>query len=178
MSERSVLDACCVQNLYATGAMPGILGALPYAFVIGTRCRGEAPWLKMEKPGEREAVDLAPLLHAGLLEEQSLDGSLEMALFVELSRQMEDGEAEAAALAINRGYCLATDERKVRRILASSHRAPQIRTTSELLHEWQIRSGLSDEVCGAALKRVTFRASFSPPHSDKHRDWWLKLTQT
>jgi len=177
MPEPSILDACCTLNLYAAGEMSAILEQLPYRFVIGTRCRAEAQWLKTETPGEREKVDLAPLIQAGLLEEQSLDGSREMALFVDLSSHMEGGEAEAAALAINRGYLLATDERKVRRILASKHPALGILSTVDLLREWQVRSSLSDKACGEALRRVSFRATFVPPRADRHRDWWLKLTQ-
>lgn len=178
LPERSVLDACCTLNLYATGEMAAILEALPHSFVIGTRCRAESQWVKTETPGEREKVDLVPLLEAELLEEQSLEGSRETALFVELSSYMEDGEAEAAALAIIRGYLLATDERKVCRVLASKYPALRIQSTAELLHEWQIRCRLPDKACSDILKRVTLRATFSPPRSDKHRDWWLKHTES
>ena len=80
----------------------------------------------MEKPGEREEVDLSPLFEDGLLEEESLHGLRETALFVELSSSMDEGEAEAAALSISRGYSLVTDDRKVRRTMAEKYHSLEV----------------------------------------------------
>ena len=173
MPESIALDACCVLNLYATGHMAQILQVLQYNAVIGSRALAEAQYLKTADPVERQPVDLAPLIAAGQLLVGHLEGHEETALFVALAAHMEDGEAEAAALAIHRGWALATDERKVRRVLSGVRPDLVIVGTSDLLHEWQARSAVPDAEMSGVLRRVTERASFVPARSDPLREWWI-----
>ena len=176
--ERMILDACCSLNLYATGEMKSILELLPYRYVIGVRAHIESQWLQTDQPGERETVDLSLLFDSGLLEEQSMESPREMELFVALGAWMEEGEAEAAALVINRGFTLATDDRKARRVLADQYPTLRLLGTVDLLFDWQARARLSTQECREALQKVSIRASFVPPRADPRREWWLSLIES
>lgn len=175
MDERPIiLDACCVLTLYATGSFAHILQLLPPAFHVGQRARGEAQWIRDDGPNERQTVDLAPALESGDLVMDTLDVRAAL-LFTSLAAFMEDGEAEAASLAIERGYALATDERKVHRILGEMHPCIPIYSTPGLLREWQMNSSIPDSEMSELLRRVAYGATFQPRRSDPLRRWWLDL---
>jgi hypothetical protein len=175
MVDPVILDACCALNLSATGRIDGILRQLPYRFSIGCRARSEALWLAIPASEEREPVDLQPLNERGLLTDETLRGPVEETLFVQLSARLQDGEAEAAALAINRGYILATDDRKARRVVSEIHPRLRLSNTLQLVWEWQQAAGPSDAHVADALRRIAARATYRPRRSDPLFDWWMAL---
>src|SRR5262245_30982217 len=117
MAEPVILDACCTLTLSATGRIEEILGNLPHRFCVGVRARAETQYLRVEGSTEREPVNLQTLFNAGLLTEEQVHTPDEQMLYVGLAASLAGGEAEAAALAISRGYILATDERKARNLM-------------------------------------------------------------
>jgi predicted nucleic acid-binding protein len=155
--------------------MDEILDQLPYRFLVGGRAREKAQWLAVPDSEEREPVQLQPLIEAGLLVEERLQAGPEETLFVEFSAQLADGEAEAAALAVLRGYILATDDRKASRIVVERDAAVRLYSTLELLREWQQVSGASDADVADALKRISERATYRPRRTDPLFAWWSAL---
>jgi predicted nucleic acid-binding protein len=170
-----ILDACCILTLYATGHMDEILRDLPYAVRIGAGARNEAQWLRVPGEEERERIELQPLIDSELLTQERLSGPQEEALFVELGTQLADGEAEAAALAANRGYALATDDRKARRVIGERCRTVALTGTLELLHEWQLGAHIGDAALAVALRRIRDRATYLPRETDPLWEWWEAL---
>jgi predicted nucleic acid-binding protein len=170
-----ILDACCTLNLAATGQIAEILERLPYRFCIGRRARGEAQWLRIPGEEEREQVDLEPLLQLSLLVIEELHDPAEEALFVQFSEQLADGEAEAAALAIRRGYILATDDRKARRVVTAGGHPVQLISTLELVREWQDEAGVPEEDMANLLRRIAERARYRPRRNHPLWDWWSRL---
>src|SRR5262249_24890736 len=143
-----ILGACCVLNLAATGSFEEILRGLPYRFHVGSRARREVQWLRFPGLHERGRVDLTRLFERGLLLEESLQHPQEEAEYVELSQVLDDQEAEAAALAVTRSYALATDDRKVRRVVSERSGPLFLCTTLEIVRAWQVCSAVSDLVLG------------------------------
>src|SRR5687767_537120 len=121
MDETVILDACCNLCLSATGRADEILRELPYSVVTGTRARRESLHLEVPGSDEREVVDLQPLLDGGVLRELQLVDEAELGLFVQFAARLNDGEAEAAALAVQHGYLFATDDRKARRVVSEAY---------------------------------------------------------
>jgi hypothetical protein len=175
MVDPVILDACCTLNLAATGRAEAILRQLPYRFVVGPRARGETLWLVVPDSDEREPVDLEPLIGAGALREEPLQGPEEEALFVEFSIQLADGEAEAAALSVNRGYTLATDDRKAQRVVREKEATVRLSGTLELLRKWQIIAGSSEAEVGDVLRRIAKRATYRPRRAHPLYEWWKNL---
>jgi hypothetical protein len=170
-----LLDTCCSLNLAATGCIDEILGRLPYRFLSGSRAWREAQWLRTPDGEEREPVDLQPLFDGGLLEEAVLESADEEALFVELAALLADGEAEGAALAVHRGYTLATDDRKARRIVAERWPTLRLTSTLELLHEWQVVAAVPEPRIAGALRQVARRATYRPRPNHPLWAWWAAL---
>ena len=174
MVDTIVLDACCTLNLAATGRAEEIFRELPHRFVVGRRARREAQWLAIPDSKEREPVDLEPLIQRGVLVEESLDEQ-EEGLFVGFGARLADGEAEAAALAVSRGYVLATDDRKARRVVTERHPTARLTSTLELLKDWQVTARPSDGEVADLLQRISERATYRPRRADPLYGWWKSL---
>jgi predicted nucleic acid-binding protein len=86
--------------------------------------------------------------------------------------RLADGEAEAAALAAVRGYILATDDRKARRVATERCSTLRLTGTLELLREWQSTAGIVDAVIASALRRIAERATYRPRRTDPLWSWW------
>src|SRR5438034_11240497 len=104
-------------------------------------------------------VNLQPLVDRGLITMEALAQPAEETLFVALSVKLADGEAEAGALAISRGYILATDDRKARRITVEQHAGLCLLGTLDLLREWQQVAGPSEADLRHVLHQISQRAT-------------------
>ncbi len=129
-------------------------------------------WLKIPSTDDREHVDLSVLVDSRALAVETVTGDDELALLVEFAASLGDGEAASAAVAVSRGYLLATDDRKARRVVQSAHPEVEQLTTAQLLEHWQRLSGLPSTEMADILKKVTARATFTPPKNDPARSWW------
>jgi hypothetical protein len=168
-----LLDACCVINLYATGRMREILRALPYRcaaarYVIDREVLLLAP--DSERSHERERIDLVLVIDEGLLEVMDVESDADKQELVRLAREIDDGEAQTCALARFRGASVASDDRKVLRLL-DREQVTAVRT-AELLHEWSLRAEPGAAIVRDALRRVEALASFRPRAGAPLSDWW------
>ena len=177
VDETILLDACNLLNLYGTGEIEAILRSLPYRRVVGVRGRREAQSVRKEEAEERERVDLEPLIEAGLLHEEALGCPEEQDLFVEFGLLLDDGEAEALALAVTRGYAFASDDRKARRIAVERLPGTKLWSTLELLNEWQARGGIAETALGEVLRRMSYRSSYRPRATDPLWNWWVAMVE-
>ena len=84
-------------------------------------------------PDERTRLDVA--LHAGVLQQVSVDGQREVALFgaLTVSGRLGIDERSAIALAICRGYVLAMDDRRAIKQAREEKSALRILTTRDLV---------------------------------------------
>ena len=171
-----LLDASCLLNLYATGRIADIAAALPWQLaVVDYVLEHETLYIRAtggyEESGATVPVDLSPLIEAGLLLVLGLEEPGEQAHFVELAADLDDGEAMTGAMAINRSFAVAIDDRKARRVLGE--KAPELRllSTLELLHLWS--AAVPDEEVGRALRAMRHGARYAPGQRDRLYSWWL-----
>lgn len=171
-----LLDACCAINLYATGRIEEILSGLPYRFAMAKQVQGEALSIRRGGDGDdahqREPVAWGPLVASGRLEVLALGSEAEVTAFVSLAAEMDDGEAATCALALHRGYGVATDDRKARRVLARLAPRMTVRSTLELLYRWCQVRGTDPAEVRILLTNVRQRGNFLPPRGDPLRPWW------
>lgn len=167
-----LLDACVAINLFATRRMEEIVDALPEAVGFVDLVRGEALHVRRGGGGddadERDPLDLTPLLDAGILH-LTTPTERELDAFAEFTLQLDDGEAMTAAVAVSRGWMVATDDRKAVRVLATR---VAIRSTLDLLKTWADQGSVGDETIRAALWNVRERGRYRPRRDHPLRDWW------
>jgi predicted nucleic acid-binding protein len=170
----TLLDACAVVNLYATRWMGAILAANGGPFAVADVVMREARFVLHGGAGEdareREPVDLQSLQDAGLLEVIASDDEEELLTFIDLSAEIDDGEAMTAALAMHRGCIVVTDDRKASRVLVA--RGVALRTSLDLIRVWSTSPRLTRATVRTALADLRQRGNYDPPRGHPLRDWW------
>jgi predicted nucleic acid-binding protein len=173
--ETAALDACVIINLCASRRVDEILADLPHTFVAsGSVLADETLYVRRggggEDAGEKDVLDLQPLISSGVLTLLSIAGEEEQADYVTLAAELDDGEAITIAIARNRRFGVATDDRKARRILAQSQ--TRIYSTLQLLREWCEMRELTAAEISSLLMDVRDRGQFVPPRGDPEQVWW------
>lgn len=168
-----LLDSCVVINLYACRRMHDILSTLPCEFGIVDLVHGEAQSVRRDGLGEdaseRERIDLGSLLRAGSLRVVAPANDAELETFINLTLELDDGEAMTAALALHRGLAIATDDRVALRIIGN--RAPIV-SSLELIKAWVDIAALPWTEVAALLRDVRQRGRYIPHRTHPLRSWW------
>jgi predicted nucleic acid-binding protein len=115
-----------------------------------------------------QRIELASLFQQGLLGTCQAQSPEEEALYVALAAELDDGEALSLAISSVRGFGLATDDRKARRIAKEIGSVP-LYSTAEILHAVD---SLTDEKLREMIRRIEFRGRFVPHPSMPLSDWW------
>lgn len=176
----ALLDSSVVINVLATGQAVEVLRVLRAGVGICAGVDDEVLFLRGEAPSDPpERICLSRLVDAGVLERFSLAGSAEVASYVDLAADLDDGEAMTIAIAAQRGFAVATDDRKARRIAMERYGdALVLVRTTDVLRAWVLDSYLDDVTVRAVLNRVESIARFRPANDDPLRDWWAEAVSS
>ncbi len=174
MTSDCVIDACCLINLCAVGDLQRWLSSLGFAWHLPSAVLQETLYLRAtdnEENPTAEKIDLKRLLEAGLIAECTVESGDEMQYYVEFAADLDDGEAMALAIALARGWILATDDRKARRRAAEAD--VQVITTPELMKRSAERNALLAGEIRTALERIQRHARFVPAADFPEYEWWM-----
>ena len=170
----TLLDACAVINFYATGIMEGVLASLPGPVAVADIVTREAQYVRRGGSGddadEREQVDLAPYLAAGLVTVISTEDEDELLTFLDFSLVVDEGEAVTAALAVHRQATVVTDDRKAIRLLTTH--GVQVRSTLAVLRTYCDETSASEDQVRLILSNLRRRARYEPRRDHPYRPWW------
>jgi hypothetical protein len=168
--EPPLLDACVAINLVASGVpLDDLAASAGVRFTMTSVAAAETLYLAPDRAsGERMVIDLS----ARSLDIVELDPD-ELASFVELAAQVDDGEAATLAVAIHRHLEVATDDRRGSR-LAKEHGIAVV-TTASLVRRWANDAAAPAAAIAAAVDAIRRCASFIPPRSDPDYDWWCGM---
>jgi predicted nucleic acid-binding protein len=171
-----ILDTSVALNLLATGVGLSVLESLEVSCFVCSAVVDETIYIRSDDPTQpREAVSIDLWLASGTVKVINPDSPLEEELYVQFAADLDDGEAMSLAICRARGYALAIDDRKARRI-ASRLALPgvQLLSTSQIVHHWAIRTGAAPGELKRILSAIELKARFIPPHDDPMREWWLR----
>ena len=162
--------------MLATGRCAEILGALPYRFAV-SRYVAEREVLRLHPVPGGAPTERGPFLSdpgaGGLVVVQDLRSPRELEELVRFAAVVNYGEASVCALAVVHGGAVATDDRKVLRLLREEALGIEVLQTPELLHEWAVRAPETDAEVGRVLRAIETRARFVPRRDAPHFDWWM-----
>jgi predicted nucleic acid-binding protein len=174
---RRIIDCCSLLNLYAGWGDLHALRDTGDTWYVGEAVVGEAQFVSdVAADGSRVRVllDLQSYVDQSVLQSIRPETEVEIADYVEFALDLDDGEAQALALAKNRGLVLLTDERKALRIARRPDVAVPTITTAKLLTEW---AGLTPENLARlpdVLQAIEVRARFFPRSNTPDGEWWAK----
>lgn len=168
-----ILDACVALNLFASGVPLSELGdASGVRFLMTSVAAAETLWLDPVEPsGQREQIDERGLSARGITLVTLTED--ETTRFVELARDIDDGEAATIAVAIHRGLRIGTDDRKAVRVATSQSSPIEVVRTTQLVKQWADSSAADQIRVSEAVRAIHRRASYVPPRDDPHLVWWL-----
>jgi predicted nucleic acid-binding protein len=172
-----VVDTCILINLLATGQAEEILRVSAKSSVICGAVRKEAVFLRSDDPNEPlEPVNLEPFIEGGVLTVCDIEGDTEELLYVDYAAFLDDGEAMSLALALSRGFHLATDDRKARRLFTeATNDAQRLVSTCHLIRTWGESLSVPRNELSHVLGRVLNRTRYQPSITDPDYKWWIDL---
>lgn len=174
-----VIDACVLINLVVTEELPGILAVVKRPSLICSVVKAESIYLKTDDPlNPKELIDLNAFVDLGVLSICQIESEEEELLYVDLASMLDDGEAMTLAIAVARGFDLATDERKARRFFLTEVTDPKrLISTSVLVRQWSEAKKISAPKLKSVLRRIENRASYRPPTDDRNYKWWMNSSR-
>ena len=104
-----------------------------------------------------------------------IKGPKEATLFIDLIRELDDGEAATCAVAIARGIPVATDDRKALRVITERTSTTPWETPALLKLSFESR-GIGLEYQRRILLRVERCVHFRPRRDHQLREWWVNTT--
>lgn len=160
-------------NFYAAD---DILAALVFKMHVPAKVIQEMLYIR--KPDEEDpnrlveaSIDLTPILNKGLLHPCGLQDQAEIELFVQLATTLDDGEAVSMAIAKIRGWRLASDDRKARRL--AGQLGIQVLTTAELVKGWAETTSAAETEVAKVLRNIQTFARFIPHKTMPLHKWWV-----
>ena len=176
MASIVIQDACVLINLLASGRFENIASGCGLRFAIASVVVQESMYLHNADSGEREMIDLKPLIEKGILETLTVESENEKLRYIELALNLDDGEAESVAIAEARNLALATDDRKARNLIQRAGLKIELWSTCSLLQHWQGKCSVSDKDLKSVLTNIFKRARYRPKLGHPDFKWWANLS--
>lgn len=173
-----LIDACVMINLAASRVpLRDLASRNGFKFAMARLAAAEVLYLApVDSGGTRDRIDVMEWVHRCDL--TLVDpGPDEQFMFVEMARQVDDGEAATLAISIQRGWSLATDDRKAQRLAHAVEPPIELVTTPMLMRGWADGNDEPAECVSEVLRRIERRAAFAPRRNDPHHDWWARVRQ-
>lgn len=170
----TLLDACTLVNFYATRHLESILRSIGGPVAVVDIVEQEAQYVfrggKGEDAREKEPINLQPCISRDVLAVIQATNEEELLTFIDLTQELDDGEAMTAALAIHRGYTVVTDDRKATRIL--TRESVGQRSTLDLIKAWGDSRSMRAEELGIVLSDLRERGNYYPARNHPLKTWW------
>lgn len=174
-----VIDCCSLINLYTglKGLAP--LSDLDVAWYVCEAVVAESEYTREfdEAAGTTLVpIELGPAIDAEILRPVRPESEQELSDYVDFATEVDDGEAQALAIAKNRGFALLTDDRKAAALAAEV--GVNTVSTANVLRAWGDLSLVNKEKLPEIVRRITTLARFVPPADSPDYEWWRNLLDT
>ena len=171
-----IIDCCSLLNLFAGWGGLEKLSALPYRWSVVKAGYEEAQFVReYQRDGIVEnPLALEPYRRSGLLSVLETENEGELADYITFAGEVDDGEAQALAIAKHRGFVLLTDDRKATKIAAREDVAVRTITTAGVLREWVEIESVDLENLGRVIERIEVLSRFAPRKDSLDWVWWMK----
>lgn len=119
-------------------------------------------------------LNIGKMTESGLLLRVYPETTLEQQDYLEFAYEVDDGEAQALAIAKHRGLILITDDRKA--ISLAQRKGIQVKTEStiQILQTWAALAPNNVKKLPKIISRIEVLARFRPPPNTKDFAWWNK----
>jgi DNA-binding phage protein len=173
----AAIDACCLLDLLASGDVEAVLRASGFSWQLPSAVRGEVQYVRQHDPTQsgklvKVAADLSGLIASGLLtvghprDQQELDRFTHYATLFR-----SDGESMCLALAEQRGWVVATDDRRA--VQVARQAGLTVVSCPQLLKAWADAATPDQATLLRVLQDIQVLAQFKPNPSMPEYQWWV-----
>jgi hypothetical protein len=92
--------------------------------------------------------------------------------FINYAAYLDDGEAATGAIAINRGWGMATDDKRVISFLSQEAPGLQMVSTPEIVKYWSETTNIEQLTLNYVLNEIRVKGRYLPPKNHPLRSWW------
>jgi hypothetical protein len=176
-----ILDCCSLLNLYTGWRGLEELRELGLDWHICEAVVGETEYTReYDGKGGKNIVpvDISRFLESGMLNPVKPKTDTEFADYVSFAMEIDDGEAQAIAIAKCRNYVLLTDDRRAANFARRRDVGVRIISTPEILKAWADRAEQNEERLFDIIPRIAELAKYSPAPDAPLSAWWLKYNSS
>jgi hypothetical protein len=170
-----LLDACCILNFCASGNLLAILKCIP-AQVAVTQVVQESELKtlqRLENEDNTGAVQFEAAIEQGLLIVVDFESEEEAESFVNYAAVLrDDGESATCAIAVHRGWAIATDDKAAISFFQQTAPYLQILSTPEIIKYWSEEADLDSSALRNLLNAIRVKGRYFPHKSHPLRSWW------
>ncbi|NDJ20525.1 hypothetical protein GS682_02480 [Nostoc sp. B(2019)] len=170
-----LLDACCVLNFCASGNLAAILKCIP-AQVAVTQVVQERELKTLQRLKDEEnqgANQFETAIVQALLTVVDFESEEEVESFVNYAAIIrDDGESATCAIAIHRGWAIATDDKRAIAFFQQAAPYLQVLSTLEIIKHWSEEAGLDSPALRDVLNAIRIKGRYLPDKSHPLRSWW------
>lgn len=170
-----VIDCCSLLNLYTGWGGLAELRALRRTWHVCDAVLTEAEYTReYAQDGTQVSVpiDVKALVNEGLLLAAHAESERELEDFVGFASEVDDGEAQALAIAKNRGYVLLTDDRKAAAVALRPDVGVRVVSTASVLRSWGQLDSANEARLPEVITRISVLARFTPRADPAEYAWW------
>lgn len=173
-----IIDCCSLINLYTGWKGLDELQAFDRDWYVAEAALKEAQYTReFDEDGKRVvvAINLQAFVESGKLKRAKAETASETDLYVDLASELDDGEAEALAIAKSRGLILLTDDAKANQVAKRREFSVQTLSTAEVLREWVSLDTSRRDRATEIVRRIETLARFRPRSGTEDFAWWQEI---
>lgn len=173
----AVIDACCLFDLLASGNVKAILRAAGFSWQLPSAVQGEVQYVRQHDPAQpgklvKVPADLTGLIASGLLTVCDPHNQQELDRFTHYAALFRsDGESICLALAEQRGWVVATDDRRAIRVAQQA--GLTVVSCPQLVKGWADATTPDETILLRVLEDIQVLAQFKPNPSMPEYQWWV-----
>lgn len=162
-----LIDSCCLLNLCASGELLNILQVISISAQATIVEEVKRELLEIENIEQFEDA-----IKQGLLSIVDFESDAEQTAFVNYTVDIDDGEAATGAIAINRNWAIATDDKKATKFLSQESPSLQIISTLEIIKHWSKIVNIEPSKLSNVLNNIRVKARYYPHKNHLLKSWW------
>lgn len=170
-----VVDCCSLLNLYTGWGGLAELRVLHRTWHVCDAVLSEAEYTReYAEDGSHVPVpiNMKALVSEGLLLPARPETERELEDFVGFASEVDDGEAQALAIAKNRGFVLLTDDRRAAAVARRPDVGVRIISTASILQSWAQLDRVNEARLLEVISRISVLARFAPRADSAEYAWW------
>lgn len=170
-----IIDCCSLLNLYTGWRGINELKEFDVRWYVPQAVMKESQYFRdYDLAGNvvTYPLDISGAISDGLLEIANIENQDELTDYVNFAIEVDDGEAQALAIARSRGLIFLTDDAKALKLCSRQNAPILTASTATILQSWSEASKENALRAPEIIARIQSLARFSPKPSDDGYAWW------